>query len=362
MEDLFAEQAADLAILTDDLFYQWEAGLSGYQPGLESGQASERKTVIIGGFDFNLFFVRSRCLRYDQTLLCRLGIKNPNSIKYYEYCSPDSPYVRYLDEKTWQRLPPKIRQQTKIAPFFHYFEANPRAKSLTIYLHRKDGSSQRFNITPNLAPVASNHFLVWPDPEEGFTGLRQSYHEDMLYWLDNLQLDAGYSLFFSAEGSGNSVATFHFQVLQAPFPVFGYLDRHYENRKGLIMTNMRAWPLPGILARYDSGTKDAVLAEFHRHISGWLSLDGSHTFNLLFRRRTGIREAFFIFREKGFTYISGIQNEFGACAAGGNIIVEACQDFDKFPGETDRLELANGAGQPMCLKDRQEVCYGKSYI
>jgi hypothetical protein len=108
---------------------------------------------------------------------------------------------------------------------------------------------------------------------------------------------------------------------------------------------MRAWPLPGILARYGSGAKDEALAEFDRHIRGWLSLDDSHTFNLLFRIKTaGIREAFFIFRKKGFTRLSGIKNEFGGCEAGGNIIIEDRQDYDDFPGETDRLELVSVAG------------------
>jgi hypothetical protein len=343
LEELFAEQVSDRAILTGDLFYQWE-----------SGQGFGKKTTLIGGFGFNLFYVGSRSLRHDQALLFELGIKNPNAVRYYEYCLPNSPYVRYISGETWQRMQPEVRKRTKTAPFFNYFEANPKAKSLAVNLNGKNGIPQSINITANLAPFSANHFVLWPE-SEGFTGLKQVYHSDMMFWIDDLfcQLDAGYSLFFSAEGSGNSVDTFHLQLLQLPFPAFGYLERYYKDTEpGLTMTSMRAWPLTGVLARYGPGTKDGVLAELDRYIHGWLSRDGSRTFNLLFRITTaGIREAFFIFREKGFTRLPGIKNEFGACEAGGNLILENRGDYDGFPGETGRLELVSGDEQPAYQKD-----------
>jgi hypothetical protein len=358
MENLFAEQVSDNAILTDALFCRREAGLSD-QAEFEYGQSSEEKTALIGRFKFTLLYVRSRRLRYDQTLLLDLGIKNPNAVTYYEYWSPNSPYVRYISGETWQRLRPEVRRCTKTAPFFNYFAANPKAKSLAVNLRGIDRISQRFQIAPNLSPFCANHFVLWPE-FEGRTGLKQVYYTDMLYWIDDLfcQLESGYSLFFSAKGSGNSVDSFHAQVLRLPFPAFDCLDRYYE-ATGLIMTNVQAWPLPGMLLRYGSGTKDAALAEFDRHIRSWLSLDNTRTFNLLFRKMAdGIREAFFIFRKKGFTRLSGVSNEFAACEAGGNIVIENREEYEGFPGEIERFELVNGTGQPV-QRRMEGVCLAK---
>jgi hypothetical protein len=337
---LFAEQVADNAILTDSLFYQ-----AGYQYGPESGQDSEDKTAVIGGFRFNLSYVRSRCLRYNQSLLVELGIKNPNAARYYEFCLPNASYIIYIDEETWQGLQPDVRKRAKLAAFINFSEANPKSKFLPVYLHGKNGIPQCFHIICNLAPFCDKHFLLWPQ-YEGRTGLNQIYHSDMLYWIDDLfcQLEGtGYTLFFSAEDAGNSLKTFHFQILKLPLPVFDYLDRYYAHRAGfdLITTSTQAWPLDGIMARYDSSTKDAALAEFDLSIREWLSRDDSHSFNLLFRIKaaSGIREAFFIFRKKGFTRFCRIKNTFGACEAGGHVIIEDREDFDNFPDESGPLEL-----------------------
>jgi hypothetical protein len=76
---------------------------------------------------------------------------------------------------------------------------------------------------------------------------------------------------------------------------------------------------------------------------------GRHTFNLVFTKKKAddeVREVFFIFRERGFTRLPGIENEFAGCEAGGNIIIENLEEYERFPGEIERLELVNGAGQP----------------
>jgi hypothetical protein len=339
MEALFAEQAASHAILTDDLFCDWEAG-----------HDSERKTADIGGFEFNLLYVRSRGLRHDQTLLFKMGIKNPDAARYYEYNpSPDFPYVRYLTEESYQRLAPEVRKHVKASPFLNYLEANPKAKFLAVNLHGRSGAPQKMHISPNLASFCCNHFLVWPEPD-GYTGLNQSYHEDMLFWIDDLfcRLDSNYSLFFSAKGAGNSIDTLHFQILPLPFPAFDYLSRYYGNADSiLIETDERAWPLPGVFTRYHSGTKDWALADLDRYIRRWLSLDNDHTFNLLFRSMPDeIREFFFIFRKKGIARIAGITNELGASETGGNVVIEAWEEFERFPAKTERFELINEAEQP----------------
>jgi hypothetical protein len=359
MEQLFAEQVSDRAILTDDLFCRREALPPGQPPCLESGKSSIEKTAVIGGFKFSLLYVKARCLRHDRTLLFELGIRNPEAARYYELdLSPDFPYVRYLAEESYQRLEPEARKHVRISPFFNYFTVNPKAKSLEVNLHGKDGIPQKFHITPNLAPFCDNHFLVWPEPE-GFTGLKQVYHEDMIYWIDDLfcRLESGYSLFFSAKYAGNSVDTFHTQVIRLPFPAFDYLDRYLGNTgSGLIETTTQAWPLPGVFARYNSATRAVVLAALDRYARGWLSFNDTRTFNLLFRKKAAeIREVFFIFRKKGFTRLSGINNEFAGSEAGGNIIIENREDYDRFPGKTERLELVSEAGQSMYWDNRQEV-------
>jgi hypothetical protein len=348
IEGLFAKQVADRAILTDDLCC-----------GRESGHGSAKKTVVIEGHDFNLLYVRSRCLRHDQALLTELGIRPPNTAKFYEFDpASDSPYVEYITEESYRRLAPEARRHAKATPFFNYFETNPKAKSLAVNLHGKDGSETKFNVVANLAPFCENHYLVWPEPQ-GNTGLKQIYHESMLYWIDDLfcRIGAGYSLFFSANGSGNSINTLHFQVLALPFPAFDCLDRYYKNRTSpLIRANTRAWPLPGIFVRYHSAAKDEPLAEFDRCIRDWLSLDSARTFNLLFRieAATGIREAFFIYRKKQFTRLSGVDNEFAGCEAGGNIIIENREDYERFPDKTERLELVNrGNGLGSEIRDKR---------
>jgi hypothetical protein len=351
MEELFANQVFDRAIITDDLF-----DLLCHR---EAGGGSEWKTVDIGGFRFTLIYVRSRGLRHDQTTLVKLGIKNPDAARYYEFDpSPDFPYVRYRPEQAYQGRDLETRKRVKFSPFYNYIDANPKSESLEITLHGKDGISQRFHISPNISPFCDNHFLVWPEPENCL-GLKQVYHESLFYWIDDLfsRLDSHYSLFFSAIGAGNSLDTLHFQVLPLPFPAFDYLGRRYgDTGSGLIETSAEIWPLPGIFARYNSGTKTVVLVELDRYIRGWLSRDKARTFNLIFRKKNaGIREAFFIFRKKGIARLPGVPNEFAASEAGGNIIIESRTDYANFPSITDRFELVNEAGQPVYRADRQDL-------
>jgi hypothetical protein len=112
------------------------------------------------------------------------------------------------------------------------------------------------------------------------------------------------------------------------------------------MTSIKAWPLPGILSRYDACTKEDTLEDLDRHICVWLSHNSSRTFNLLFRTKAGISEIFFVFRTKGVTRFPGMmKNEIGGCEAGGFLIIEDRQDFDNFPGETDWPGLVSEAGQ-----------------
>jgi hypothetical protein len=204
----------------------------------------------------------------------------------------------------------------------------------------------RFIVTPNAAPFCANHFLVWPEPS-GYTGLKQVYQNNLLFWADDLfsRLDDDYSLFYSAKGTGNSIDTLHFQVLKMPFPAFEYLNEFYKGMETCVKeTDRTAWPLFGVFARYNCGTKDKVLGDLDSFIQKWLSADSARTFNLLFTARADVREAFFIFRKKGVTLLPGMKNEFAGCEAGGNIIIEDWDDYKNFPAETARLELVSGTG------------------
>jgi hypothetical protein len=286
-------------------------------------------------------------LRHKKQLLFDLKIKNEKAQNHYELdAGPLSSYIEYIAESVYKKLPPEVKANTKDASLFKYLDNNPKEKKpVKILLCGQPNQQQKFYIVSNYAPFCKNHFVIYA-ANEGNKALKQMYHNDTLFWIDSLysQIGSGdYRLFFNRKGAGNSVDTLHFQFLKSPFPVFDYLGKKFTNFKpALIETNRKDWPFTGILARYNSSSKEEILTSLHHKILDWFSADCENTFNLLFQQAPGgYREFFFIFRKKGYNYISGIKNAIAGYEAGGNIIVENEADYNGFPSATDRLELEN---------------------
>jgi len=348
LEEMFTQYDSDFAIIYHHLFQDNKTALILRQYGYGFDDDVSRK-IYIEGAEFNLCYVNSRRLRYNINLLYKLNIIDSYAKRFYEYDPhPSATYLIYLSEDAFNRLPPEVQKITKQAPFFNYAERYPKRKIISVNLHSRSGFPQKFIIVPNLAPFCSDHFVVFAE-NGGFGGLKQVYqpHGTLLYWIDDLFLQfqtSNYNLFFTPKGAGNTLDTLHFQLLKSSFPAFDSLDRHYNNNDtGLIYTNKNDWPFEGILARYTHETRDTVLASLETKIEYRLS-NPENTFILLFHvRQDGLREFFFIFRKKGFNYISGIHNEIAGSETGGIIIVENKKEYESFPTETGKLELRKTA-------------------
>jgi len=283
LEDLFEQQKRDGAILTDYLFHQKKSAeiLRKYYPDLSGG--SESKPATIEFQTFNILYRTSRLLRHKQELLYDLGITRRDAAKYYEYDpSDESPYIEYITEDQYQALPGEIQKQTIRAPFYNYRELNPKGKMLPTELMGKHATRQ-FNVLANYAPFVDHHFLVVAAHDEN-RGLKQTYHPDTLWWLDDLfgkLNDPAYSLWLSPKGCGNSVDSLHYQLLKIAFPAFTRLGQAFPHTPDLYLVDKNVWPFSGLLARYDASTRDAILEDLHARITTYLKADSENTFNLL---------------------------------------------------------------------------------
>ncbi len=343
-EEMFSQSEADGALLTNSLFQREEAASIIKQYVQIQGKASETKTISIENFNFNLIYLQSRFLRHFERLLFDLGIKKEDAPKHYELdIDPLSPYIEIISRSDYDKLPSTVQKATKEAAFFKYLDSNPKGRLLPILLRGRNGNEQKFCFISNVAPFCDDHLVIYAD-SDGNKVLKQMYHEDTLYWIDDLRSQTGsndYRLFFTPKGAGNSEDILHYQYLKSPFPVFSYLSTNYAGQEtAIIETDKSDWPFPGILARYNSSSKNEILAELDRRINKWLNDDKTNTFNLLFQSNPrGFREFFFIFRKQGYNYIEGIKNAIAGYEAGGNIIVEDRTDFDNFPSVINRLAL-----------------------
>jgi hypothetical protein len=344
LESMFTRQEHNHALLTDNLFWHPETASVVKEYSSESCYNSDKRIITIERFNFILFYIQSRYLRHNEKLLLELNIKNKQSERYYEFDpEADSCYIKYINEKEYHELSPEVRKCTKSAPFFNYYALNPEGAMIPVYLKSLDRTTQRFNIIANHAPFSKYHFVVYSE-NNGFRGLKQIYHDNMLFWIDDLfcQLNNhNYRLFFTPKGSGNSVDTLHFQLIKSSFPVFEYLDKKYKTHSPVLTeTDKSDWPFSGIFVRYTPDSREKTLIKLNREIHNWLSQSNDRTFNLLFQLGSNYyREFFFIFRKKGFNYIPGIKNAIAGYEAAGNIVVEDKKEYDTFPSIINRFEL-----------------------
>ena len=290
--------------------------------------------------------VATRILRKNSVLLGKLGIENPDAKKFYEYDS-DSSEISYIGEYTYRNLSESEKIRAQRATIFEYKELNPKGRLCSVILHYKDGHPQEFKIIPNRSAFTDNHFVAFAH-YNGNVALKQVFHPNgTLYFVDDLftQLNnSGYSLFFNCQGAGHSMNTMHYQLLKKSFPAFEHFNIIYpKNDCGLTLVTKHDWPFPGILARYTEDTKDKVLSALENEIKLWLSSNSEHTFNLLFRCDNGLREFFFVFREKGVSFIKGISNAIGSYEVSGNILIEDRMEYDVFPVFCENLELVQRA-------------------
>ena len=305
---------------------------------------TDKKIITIEGFNFNLIYLGSRLWRHNKQLLYDLNIINNKKKKYFELDENIySPYIEYIDEKKYNDLPENNKKNIKEAAFFNYLDNNKKGK-LSIILNGKDGKEKKFCIISNYAPFCKNHFVVYSE-NEGNKALKQIYHKDTLYWIDSLHSQIGSKdirLFFSPKGAGNSQDALHFQYLKSKFPAFDYLDEKYSGGASeIIETKKSDWPFPGIMARYNSNSKEIILKELNKIIKSWLNKNSNNTFNLLFQSTScGNYEFYFIFRKLGYNYIKGIKNSIAGYEVGGNIIVENKTDFENFPSALNKLSLS----------------------
>ena len=265
------------------------------------------QNIEIEGAGFVKHHVITRYLRKDNVLMVNLGIRNPEAKAYYEYDpSPDSPFIIYIDDFAYQNhLDEDNKKNARRTGIYEYSDNNPKGELMPIKLCANNGSPQGFFVTANWAPFSAYHFIVFAE-NDGNRALKQVYYPGCtLWWIDDLfeQLNsAGYHLFFSSQGAGNSMDTHHFQIIKGPsFPCFERLGQVYSQKDpGLIETKKGDWPFEGILARYSPETKDSILSSLEEKILLWLRSSPDNTFCLLYQmNRDGYREVFFVFRKRG---------------------------------------------------------------
>jgi len=357
IEALFDELDSKHALLTPTLFGDEETGkilrkhcggifTESLQKECNLQEYGPSREISVGKVRLHIHYVTTRCLRKFPDFLVDLGILNSEA-KYFEYdpC-PESPYIIYLDEYENKNLPPEIDRKNRKATVFK--DQNPKGETISIDLHSRDGHSQTFFITPNMAPFSKNHFIIFSAPQRGRnTALKQIFHNNQtLYWIDDIftQLNSvEYGLFFNAQGANNSMDTFHVQIIniQNSFPVFESLKRSYPNtNSGLIFTEECDWPFKGILARYTPDTRDRILPSLEEEIKLWISKDPDNTFNLVCQmNQNGYREFFFVFRQKSLGYIKGISAGTAGYEVAGRLIIEDRKEFDAFPEHIEKLEM-----------------------